>query len=285
MHDTFAARAGRWSTRHRGMAIGLWLAFVLLAVAAGQAAGSSRATRTRATARPLGPSARSTHLPAGGRRERPDPGAERRDRLRRARPRRGRRRDRERPRQAARGRGRLAVLAERRATTSRRDRRSALVTFELRGDDDQTQAAIGAVVDARRTPSQGAIPASSSASSATRAQRGRDLGLGRQGLPARRDAVAAADAADPAVRVRLADRGRRAAAARHHSVMAALGLVGLVSHVVPMADAVSSVVLLIGLAVGVDYSLFYLRREREERARGRSTREAIAIARRPPAAR
>ena len=39
MHDTFAARAGRWSTRHRGMAIGLWLAFVLLAVAAGQAAG------------------------------------------------------------------------------------------------------------------------------------------------------------------------------------------------------------------------------------------------------
>ena len=45
-----------------------------------------------------------------------------------------------------------------------------------------------------------------------------------------------------------------------------------------MADAVSSVVLLVGLAVGVDYSLFYLRREREERARGRSTREAIAIA-------
>ena len=60
--------------------------------------------------------------------------------------------------------------------------------------------------------------------------------------------------------------------------MAALGLVGLVSHVLPMDEAVSSVVLLIGLAVGVDYSLFYLRREREERARGRSTREAIAIA-------
>ena len=29
-------------------------------------------------------------------------------------------------------------------------------------------------------------------------------------------------------------------------------------------------VLLIGLAVGVDYSMFYLRREREERAAGRS---------------
>src|SRR5689334_2105003 len=39
MQDTFAARAGRWSTRHRGMAIGLWLAFVMLALAGGQAAG------------------------------------------------------------------------------------------------------------------------------------------------------------------------------------------------------------------------------------------------------
>ena len=36
--------------------------------------------------------------------------------------------------------------------------------------------------------------------------------------------------------------------------------------------------LLIGLAVGVDYSLFYLRREREERAAGRSGRDALEIA-------
>ena len=31
-------------------------------------------------------------------------------------------------------------------------------------------------------------------------------------------------------------------------------------------------VLLIGLAVGVDYSMFYLKRERQERAAGRSER-------------
>ena len=37
-------------------------------------------------------------------------------------------------------------------------------------------------------------------------------------------------------------------------------------------------ILLIGLAVGVDYSLFYFRRAREERARGASNREAIAVA-------
>jgi len=32
------------------------------------------------------------------------------------------------------------------------------------------------------------------------------------------------------------------------------------------------------MAVGVDYSLFYLRREREERARGRSPQAALALA-------
>ena len=36
--------------------------------------------------------------------------------------------------------------------------------------------------------------------------------------------------------------------------------------------------LLIGLAVGVDYSLFYLRREREERAAGRSEQAALEAA-------
>ena len=36
--------------------------------------------------------------------------------------------------------------------------------------------------------------------------------------------------------------------------------------------------LLIGLAVGVDYSMFYLRREREERAAGRSERAALEAA-------
>ncbi|HKG39804.1 MAG TPA: MMPL family transporter [Conexibacter sp.] len=62
------------------------------------------------------------------------------------------------------------------------------------------------------------------------------------------------------------------------SVMATLGLVAIGSHVIPVEDSVSSVVLLIGLAVGVDYSLFYLRREREERAAGRSSEAALEAA-------
>jgi RND superfamily putative drug exporter len=62
------------------------------------------------------------------------------------------------------------------------------------------------------------------------------------------------------------------------SVITALGLYAPVSHLAPDAGSVANIVLLIGMAVGVDYSLFYLKREREERARGRSTIDAIEIA-------
>jgi hypothetical protein len=62
------------------------------------------------------------------------------------------------------------------------------------------------------------------------------------------------------------------------SVMAALGLVAFTSHLVPADANLPAVGLLIGLAVGVDYSLFYLRREREERAAGRSERSALETA-------
>jgi len=61
-------------------------------------------------------------------------------------------------------------------------------------------------------------------------------------------------------------------------VVGTLGLIGLVSQLLPMDSAISSVVLLIGLAVGVDYSLFYLRREREERAAGASDEAALRAA-------
>jgi RND superfamily putative drug exporter len=62
------------------------------------------------------------------------------------------------------------------------------------------------------------------------------------------------------------------------AVGATLGLIGAVSHLLPMDGAINSVVLLIGLAVGVDYSLFYLRREREERAAGAGEEAAIHAA-------
>ena len=62
------------------------------------------------------------------------------------------------------------------------------------------------------------------------------------------------------------------------AVAATIGLVALPSHIVPMDPNVSAVVLLVGLAVGVDYALFYLKREREERASGKSSRAALEAA-------
>jgi anti-anti-sigma factor len=62
------------------------------------------------------------------------------------------------------------------------------------------------------------------------------------------------------------------------AVIATLGLVGLVSQALPFDQAIASVVLLVGLAVGVDYSLFYIRREREERAAGRTEHDALMTA-------
>ena len=62
------------------------------------------------------------------------------------------------------------------------------------------------------------------------------------------------------------------------SVFATMGLLALPSQLVPMDEDVAPVVLLIGLAVGVDYSLFYIRRERDERRAGRSEQAALEAA-------
>jgi uncharacterized membrane protein YdfJ with MMPL/SSD domain len=62
------------------------------------------------------------------------------------------------------------------------------------------------------------------------------------------------------------------------AVFATFGLAALPSHLLPLAQEAPAVVLLIGLAVGVDYSMFYLRREREERAAGRSPQAALEAA-------
>ena len=60
------------------------------------------------------------------------------------------------------------------------------------------------------------------------------------------------------------------------SVGAAIGALGLVSHIAPNGSSTAPVVVLIGLAVGVDYSLFYIRRERVERRSGASADAALA---------
>jgi uncharacterized membrane protein YdfJ with MMPL/SSD domain len=62
------------------------------------------------------------------------------------------------------------------------------------------------------------------------------------------------------------------------AVLAAIGLLAVPSQLWAMDEAANSVILLIGLAVGVDYSLFYLKREREERASGKGKEAALEAA-------
>jgi len=62
------------------------------------------------------------------------------------------------------------------------------------------------------------------------------------------------------------------------SFLAANGLLVVISQRMPLDSSTSSVMLLVGLAVGVDYCMFYLRREREERVRGRDPQTALRIA-------
>jgi uncharacterized membrane protein YdfJ with MMPL/SSD domain len=62
------------------------------------------------------------------------------------------------------------------------------------------------------------------------------------------------------------------------AVVATTSLIALPSQLVPVDESIGEVILLIGLAVGIDYSLFYLRREREERAAGRSEHAALEAA-------
>jgi RND superfamily putative drug exporter len=62
------------------------------------------------------------------------------------------------------------------------------------------------------------------------------------------------------------------------AVLGTMGLLAFVSHALPLDQDIAALVLLIGLAVGVDYSMFYLKREREERARGRGEEAALEAA-------
>ena len=62
------------------------------------------------------------------------------------------------------------------------------------------------------------------------------------------------------------------------AIIATFGLVALPSSLIPIDEVTYELILLIGLAVGVDYSMFYLKREREERAAGRSEEAALEAA-------
>ena len=103
-------------------------------------------------------------------------------------------------------------------------------------------------------------------------------------LPQGRGHLAADHPDHPPARVRCGGRRARAAAAGRDRGRGGDRPDRSAEPDRPVDESVTSVVLLVGLAVGVDYSMFYLRREREERARGNETRRRSRPRRPPPAA-
>ena len=154
---------------------------------------------------------------------------------------------------------------------------AALVEFEIRGDPDDAVDNIGPILD-RVDVAQQIHPAyfigefgNASAEDAVVTAYGEDLGkAGELSLPITLLILVIAFGSLIAAGIPLL--------LALTAVFGTFGLVALSSHVVPMANEASALVLLIGLAVGVDYSMFYLKRAREERAAGRSVHAAVEAA-------
>ncbi len=159
-----------------------------------------------------------------------------------------------------------------------RDGRSVLVTFSLAGDSNRAQSEVPAAL-AATAATQRAFPAlrvqefgTASVTRALVAAYGRDFSSAEHtSLPVTLVVLLIAFGSLMAAGVPLV-LGMTA-------VAAALGLLSPLSRLFPVAQGqIDPVVLLIGLAVGVDYSMFYLRRQLEERRSGLSARDALARA-------
>ena len=273
------ARAGRWSAQHRRKAILGWLAFVVLALAAGSAVGtdklalhekgvgeSGRADRTLHAAGFRDAARETILIRATGPQTLADPG----------------------PRAAvadlAARLKRLPLVSQVRAPQGSQpgplvsgDRRAALVQIQLRGEADEAGAQLEPV-DAAVAAARRAHPG------VTVSQTGDGSLFEAMDDAVKQDLKKAEMVSVPLTfAILFLAFGALVAAGIPvllglTSVAAALGLLALPSQVAPVEESAASVILLIGLAVGVDYALFYLRREREERAAGRSADAALEAA-------
>ncbi|MDR6977873.1 RND superfamily putative drug exporter [Streptomyces sp. 3330] len=272
-----AARAGGWSARHRWAAVGIWVLFVVLAMGIGSAAGTVEVKEsdqlggeTHTAARIIEdagieePASETVLIQSkDGSVKATDPEFK-----------------------AAVAAVVSAVDKTGKVTdvtspydsdTISEDGRSALVQFDMRGDSDTAGERVEPVLDAvegvRKDHSSVRIEEIGGASM----MKTFDDAFGDDFQQAEYSAVPVA------LGILLIAFGALVAALLPvalavTAIMATMGLMSIVSHFQPMDDTASSVMLLVGLAVGVDYCLFYLRREREERAAGRDPETALRIA-------
>ncbi|MFD0446864.1 MULTISPECIES: MMPL family transporter [Streptomyces violaceusniger group] len=157
------------------------------------------------------------------------------------------------------------------------DRRSALMQFEMRGDAEKAADHIQPVLDAVDKARDGHQDLRIEEFGDASGQKAFDDAFGDDFTQAEYSALPVA------LGILLIVFGALVAALlpvllAMTAFLATTGLVAMVSHWVHMSDTANSVMLLVGLAVGVDYCLFYLRREREERAAGRDAQTALRVA-------
>ncbi|MEU5704507.1 MMPL family transporter [Streptomyces aurantiacus] len=272
-----AARAGGWSARHRWAAVGIWVLFVVLAMGLGSAAGtvelkesdqlSGETGRASAIAEEAGidePAGESV-LVQGRDASIKATGAEFRAAV-------------DAVIEAVEGTGKVTDVTSPYDTDSvSKDGRSALVQFDMRGDaetaGERVEPVLKAVAQVQKDHEALRIEEIGGASM----NKTFDDAFGDDFQQAEFSAVPVA------LGILLVAFGALVAALvpvllAITAIVATMGLMMIVSHIQPMDDTSSSVMLLVGLAVGVDYCLFYLRREREERAAGRDPETALRIA-------
>ncbi|QEU91059.1 MMPL family transporter [Streptomyces kanamyceticus] len=278
-----AARAGGWSARHRWAAVGIWILFVVAAMGVGSAMGRTDAgdgdlkgeinqaqsiidkagieepagESVLIQATSAGDKEGATALTAGDARFK----AAVDDVMK-----------------AVEATGEVtSVTSPYKNDSISKDGRSALVQFDMRGDADTAGDRVAPVLKAVDRVEKAHEGLRIEQIGAASMQKTFDDAFGNDFKQAEYSAVPVAFG------ILLVAFGALVAALLPillalSAILATTGLMAVVSHVQPMSDTANSVMLLVGLAVGVDYCLFYLRREREERAKGRDPQTALRIA-------
>ncbi|MDG4859466.1 MMPL family transporter [Streptomyces sp. T-3] len=272
-----AARAGGWSARHRWAAVGIWVLFVVLAMGIGGAVGQADVENSEQLKGETQQAAQiiddaGLEEPAGetvliqakdGRLKSTAP--EFRSAVAEV-------------MKAVDATGKVKGVTSPYDTRSvSKDGHSALVQFDMRGDADKASDQVGPVLEAVEEVGKEHSALRIAEIGGASMQKQYDDAFGDDFQQAEYSALPVA------IGILLIAFGAVVAALvpvalAVTAILATTGLMAIVSHLQPMSETASSVMLLVGLAVGVDYCLFYLRREREERAAGRDGQTALQIA-------
>ena len=276
--QNLAARAGRWSAQHRKKAVFGWLAFVIIATFIGGNIGTKtipadedgvvgEAARSQQIVKHNFPNTAGEQVLIQSKTASPSDPAYR-----------AAVKDVEHRLAAQKDVTNIkSPYARQNSTQISRDGHSAVVTFEIKGDSETAQD--------RVDPILAATAAAQKAHPQLNIEQFGDASTGKAVNKMFADDLKKAETLSLPITlvILLLAFGALVAAGLPlllglTSVIGTMGLVAAVSHLAPATQNLSSIVVLIGLAVGVDYSLFYIRREREERKAGKDPEAALAAA-------